>query len=350
MVYSETFKKPKKMCGKNGVKAKTMSVKGTSWFDFEFRANKKNQGTGYSCTVYCGGESFTTETPVTTDGSLTTEASFTTDASVTTVSPTAAPVGNYFCGVPNRKTRIVGGVVTEENEYPWQVALVSKNGEAGTPFCGGSLISSRTVLTAAHCGSSASMAVLVGEHDTKNNQDGQIKIAVEKVINHKDYNEATTDSDYSLLILKEDVVFSDTIKPVCLPEASEKYENIKAIVTGWGTMSSGGKLSSKLQEVTVNTMSNLVCGGSSTAYASWEITDNMICASASGKDSCQGDSGGPLVAAGPDGKGSYYSQIGVVSWGYGCAQADAPGVYARVTTQLDWIKSNMVGATCPIPN
>ena len=66
-------------------------------------------------------------------------------------------------------------------------------------------------------------------------------------------------------------------------------------MTGWGTMSSGGKLSSKLQEVTVNTMSNPICGGSSTAYASWEITDNMICASASGKDSCQGDSGGKFL-------------------------------------------------------
>merc|ERR1719334_917554 len=82
------------------------------------------------------------------------------------------------------------------------------------------------------------------------------------------------------------------------------------------------------------------------------ITSNMICAKRSGKDSCQGDSGGPLVSSnGGDGvtAGQNYEQVGVVSWGYGCAHPSYPGVYARTTTQLDWIKSKTGSSwsTCP---
>ena len=101
-----------------------------------------------------------------------------------------------------------------------------------------------------------------------------------------------------------------------------------------------------------------------TLYSSSDISSNMMCAARGGKDSCQGDSGGPLVTS----EGSYYSDIGqwsqgyntdkhlacinvtgVVSWGYGCAQANAPGVYARVTSQLSWVNSLMSGTTCPKP-
>ena len=77
------------------------------------------------------------------------------------------------------------------------------------------------------------------------------------------------------------------------------------------------------------------------------ITSNMLCAAGPKKDACQNDSGGPLVTY--DEEDNYFVQIGVVSWGESCAAATYPGVYARVTSQLEWIKSHITGRTCPPP-
>merc|ERR1712226_908551 len=94
--------------------------------------------------------------------------------------------------------------------------------------------------------------------------------------------------------------------------SSTSYENLDAVVSGWGTLSSGGSTSSVLREVIVRTMSNSQCTRN-TAYGSGDITSRMLCASNPGKDACQGDSGGPLVTE----TGSFYTLIGVVSWGQG---------------------------------
>merc|ERR1712168_274796 len=175
-----------------------------------------------------------------------------------------------------------------------------------------------------------------------NANDGERAVRVCSVLEHSSYNSGTADYDFAVLRLCEDVTFQTDILPACLPTSSStSYENLDAVVSGWGTTSSGGSTSSILREVTVRTMSNSQCTRN-TAYGSGDITSRMLCASNPGKDSCQGDSGGPLVTE----TGSFYTLIGVVSWGQGCAQSNAPGVYARVTSQLSWVTSRITGTTC----
>ena len=127
------------------------------------------------------------------------------------------------------------------------------------------------------------------------------------------------------------------VRPICLPDPAQDYDNVRALVTGWGRTSSQGLPSNILQEATVTTMTNSQCRSSSHRHD--KITENMICAQAAGRDACKGDSGGPLAVLGQDGS---YSQIGVVSWGKGCARPGYPGVYTRLTSLLGWIEKPML--------
>jgi len=238
----------------------------------------------------------------------------------------------------------VGGVATEQNEYPWQVALISGR-SSRAPFCGGSLISSKEVLTAAHClagwQTSSSRYVLVGEHNLNTN-DGERAVRVCSVLQHSSYDSASVDYDFAVLRLCEDLTFQTDIQPACLPSSFlDDYDDRDAVVSGWGTLYAGGPRPSTLNEVTVRTMTNTACT-SGTAYSSSSVTSRMICASNPGSDACQGDSGGPLVTK----VGAGYTLIGLVSWGQGCAQASAPGVYSRVTSQLSWVSARITGTTC----
>ena len=126
------------------------------------------------------------------------------------------------------------------------------------------------------------------------------------------------------------------VQPICLAELGEDYEGVTAVVTGWGQLSSSGPQPDILQEVNVTTISNQQCRAS---HGHHRITANMICAADQGKDACTGDSGGPLAVLGQDGS---YRQIGIVSWGRGCAKKDYPGVYTRLTSLLGWIEKPML--------
>merc|ERR1712226_1297429 len=161
---------------------------------------------------------------------------------------------------------------------------------------------------------------------------------------HPDYNPSTLDYDYMMLRLSG----SSAYEPVTLDDGSTNLSaGTDLTVMGWGTTSSGGSSSSVLLEVEVDAWSQTDCNA---AYSpqGYPITDRMICAARPTKDSCQGDSGGPIIdtASGV--------QIGVVSWGFGCADPDFPGVYARVSDQINWIQDYIDlweggGGTNPTP-
>ena len=128
-------------------------------------------------------------------------------------------------------------------------------------------------------------------------------------------------------------------------------------VMGWGDTDKAEDvktLATELLEVEVTTMTNEECALSKSTEVGWEfdyngqITDNMMCAeNVVDMDSCQGDSGGPLVIRQDSGDDL---QVGVVSWGIGCAHNDFPGVYARISAQYDWIQKNVCEGSAAPPS
>jgi hypothetical protein len=137
-------------------------------------------------------------------------------------------------------------------------------------------------------------------------------------------------NDYALLHLTSPVTTFEPIQ-LCTDTAHDE-EPVMSTTMGWGATSSGGSSSAILLEVDVPIDDS--CGN----YSNSEITNHMVCAGDSngGEDSCQGDSGGPLIMTNDDGE---YELIGIVSWGYGCAEAQYPGVYSKIHSRLDWFFS-----------
>merc|ERR1719402_316577 len=183
---------------------------------------------------------------------------------------------------------------------------------------------------------------------------------VEKKLEHEEYEkrlDGTYVNDFALLKLKRRVQWRKEVQPVCLPETtSHLYEGDMATVTGWGTLwknqTGMGDWPDELREVDVKIISNEQCNKQYDGMFE-PITDKMLCVAEEngngGKDSCYGDSGGPLFVArnGVEVNGKkQYEQVGVVSFGKLCALKEYPGVYARVTAYLDWIKNNKFGETC----
>ncbi len=234
-------------------------------------------------------------------------------------------------------TRIVGGVETRPGTYPWMTSLHAKG---GAQFCGASLIDKNWLLTAAHCveqESAARIEAVIGNYDLNRPDPGEQTIAIKRILVHPRRSQG---EDYDIALLElEQPASGAVIRPVT-PALSESLPpGTLLTVLGWGNLSaSGASFPERLHQVQVPLMDQQAC---KQAYPS-DITDNMLCAGLpeGGKDSCQGDSGGPLVHQ----KNSQWFQVGIVSWGDGCAQPGAPGVYARVAAFSDWISQTLSSA------
>jgi len=230
---------------------------------------------------------------------------------------------------------IVGGVATQPGEYPWQAWFEAVD-QLGVYSCGASLIHPRWVLTAGHCVGTIDEVVLGAYRIESQRETNRQTIGIQRVIRHPSYDNFSLDNDIALIELTEAAQLNEwvtTIPVVTSPADDSLYEDgTESTVTGWGATREGGNSSNVLLEVNLPIVSQATCRS---VYGS-ELTQNMFCAGFAdgGKDSCQGDSGGPMVV--PDGN-SGWKQVGIVSWGNGCAQANAYGVYTRLSRYEAWI-------------
>ncbi|XP_023158889.1 trypsin alpha-like isoform X1 [Ceratitis capitata] len=222
--------------------------------------------------------------------------------------------------------RIVGGTPTQISAFPWQISLQ----RSGSHSCGGSIYSTKIIVTAAHCLQSVSASVLRIRAGSSYWNSGGVVISVSSFKNHEGYNKNTYANDIAVIKLSSSLSYSSTTKAIGLA-TSAPSNGASAAVSGWGTLKSGSSsIPSQLQYVDVSIISESRCASSTYSYGS-SVKSGMICAAASGKDACQGDSGGPLVSGGV--------LVGVVSWGKGCALAKYPGVYADIATFRSWVVS-----------
>lgn len=235
------------------------------------------------------------------------------------------PLSSQSCGRPVG-SRIVGGMEAAEHRWPWAVSLRSY---LVGHFCGGSVISARHVLTAAHCVSLFSvlpflMYVAVGGHSTR---DG-VRMGVSRIAVHPDYGRtAPYEADLAVITLTSDLIFDRSVAPVCLA-ARATHALTRAVVVGWGSTGESRPAARALREVALTVLPDVSCWRYGRLW-----TPTMLCGGDRGKDACQGDSGGPLMV---QAEGAW-QLVGVVSFGAGCARPGYPGVYTRIYSYRRWI-------------
>lgn len=239
----------------------------------------------------------------------------------------------------NDEDRITNGQRAEVGQFPYQVGLSLDFGDHRS-WCGGTLLSDRWVLTAAHCTDGVDgVTVYLGALDRENpKEEGQQRVFVDKknVIVHKNWDFDTLTNDISLLKLPAPVKFNKFVQPAMLPKKSDSYSTYvdeMVCASGWGRESD---LSMGVARFLNYILTPVISQENCNKAFRGMITDKMVCIGGeNGKSTCNGDSGGPLVHQ----VDNVNYVIGATSFGsaLGCEKG-WPAVFTRVTAYLDWIE------------
>ncbi|MEU5767738.1 S1 family peptidase [Streptomyces asoensis] len=213
---------------------------------------------------------------------------------------------------------VVGGTRAAQGEFPFMVRL--------SMGCGGALYTQQIVLTAAHCvsgtGANTSITATAGVVDLQSTS-GRVQVRSTYVYRAPGYN--GNGKDWALIKLASPITTQSTLKIA----TTTQYNTGTFTIAGWGSAREGGAQQRYLLKATVPFVSDATCR----TYSGYSglVASDEICAgyTAGGTDTCQGDSGGPMFRRDA---GNAWIQVGIVSWGIGCARANAPGVYSEVST------------------
>jgi len=217
-------------------------------------------------------------------------------------------------------TKVVGGTRAAKGEFPWMVRL--------SMGCGGAMITQRVVLTAAHCvgrtGATTSITATAGVVDLQDTT----RVTARSTYVHRAPGFSGADFGKDWALVKLGTALNVPTLPIVTDTA---LDSGTFAVMGWGAMTEGGGQSRYLMKATVPFVSDATCGSRYRSAGYNFVNADMICAGLTqgGVDTCQGDSGGPMVRQ--DASGAW-RQVGIVSWGEGCARPNFAGIYTQVST------------------
>ncbi|XP_076859522.1 tissue-type plasminogen activator isoform X2 [Brachyhypopomus gauderio] len=245
--------------------------------------------------------------------------------------------------------RIRGGQLSDIKEQPWQAAITVyiPRAKKHSFLCGGVLIDSCWVLSAAHCFNeqftASRLSVVLGRTFRLQNSSGEQIFDVENYWIHEKYIHEDFDNDIALLKLKSEngicAVNSPEVLPACLPDPGLVLPDwTECEISGYGKLEEFSPFNSEqVKRGHVRLWPQEHCVPE--RLSGRTVTTNMLCAGDTRglDDACKGDSGGPLVCE----KDGRMTLVGLISWGDGCGKKDTPGVYTRVTKYINWVSSKM---------